>query len=53
MATKKTQKKTKKIKILKPPAGVFCISDNVGDVVEKETKQADEMIKAGYAKQVK
>lgn len=50
---KATKKTTKKVEFTKVPAGRFGLSHNIGDVDEFEIKQADEMIDAGYAKEVK
>lgn len=44
---------TKTIQILKSPSGRFLLSYSVGETVEHESKQADEMILAGYAVEVK
>ncbi len=43
-------KKKVKIEILKPVAGTYKLSANVGDTISIEAKQADEMIDNGYAK---
>ncbi len=43
-------KKKVKITILKPVAGTYKLSANVGDTISIESKQADEMIDKGYAK---
>jgi hypothetical protein len=45
--------KYKKVLIEKSPSGRFFLSYSVGEVVPKmEAKQADELIKAGYALEV-
>ena len=46
----KTVKKTKKVTILKGTAGRFKMGYLEGDTAELEIKQADELIKLGYAK---
>lgn len=51
MATKKkTTSKSIKVEILGPVAGKFLLPYNVGQVVTLESKQAEELINAGYAK---
>jgi len=41
------------IKILKPVAGTFGLSANIGDTITIDHKQGTEMIKGGYADEVK
>ena len=41
--------KTKRIKFTRPPAGAFGLAYFVGDDVELPVKQANELIKLGYA----
>lgn len=57
MAQNKTPKNKKpstlKIKIIKPVAGRFGLSDMLGSVVSKPYNQATEMIDLGYAVKVK
>ena len=43
----------KKIKILKPVAGVYGLSDNIGDIITIDKKSASEMIASGHAEEVK
>ena len=43
---------TIKVRILLPVAGKFLLSHNVGDEIEMETKQANELIEAAYAEKV-
>lgn len=50
---KKRVSKTKKVKIVLPVAGKFQLSYNVGETYEMERKQADELIEALYAEEVK
>ena len=52
MAKKKIVPKYLKIRITRPPAGVFMLPYNVGQVVSHEIKQAQEMIDLGYAEEV-
>ena len=42
-----------KVEILKSVSAKFLLSHNIGQVIELESKLADEMIAAGYAKKVK
>jgi len=42
-----------KIKILKPVAGIYKMSANIGDVISVNENQASEMIKSGHAEEVK
>jgi hypothetical protein len=44
---------SKKIKITKPVAGRFTMSENIGDVIEINEKQAEELVDFGYAEYVK
>lgn len=46
-------KKLKKIKFLLSPTGKFGLGYNEADEVELPTKQANELIKAEYAEEVK
>ena len=50
---KAVQPETKKIKITKPVAGRFTMSENIGDVIEINEKQAEELVDFGYAEYVK
>lgn len=50
---KKTKPTTKKVKILLPVAGKFKLSLNVGKEYVMEVKQANELINAKYAIEVK
>jgi hypothetical protein len=47
------KKNLKKIEILLTPAGMYSLSANVGDKIEIEKKQADEMIASSHAKAIK
>lgn len=47
------KKKTKKIKILLPVGGKFCLSYDVGKEYDVEIKQANILIEAEYAEEVK
>jgi len=51
--TKAAQPETKKIKITKPVAGRFNMTENIGDVIEINEKQAEELVDFGYAEYVK
>lgn len=42
----------KKVKIIQPSSGRFRISASVGDVIELEQKQMEEMVDLGYAEWV-
>lgn len=42
-----------KVQITKPVAGKFLLSYNIGQVVEIESKLADELVNSGYAKKIK
>ncbi|MFD1292638.1 hypothetical protein ACFQ5N_02210 [Lutibacter holmesii] len=53
MATRKPKIKNKKVKILLPVAGKFNLSFDVGKTYTMEVKQANELIKAQYAEEVK
>ena len=50
---KKIKPTTKRIKILIPVANKFQLSYNVGKEYEMESKQANELIEAKYAIEVK
>ena len=50
---KAAQPETKKIKITKPVAGRFNMTENIGDVIEINEKQAEELVDFGYAEYVK
>lgn len=45
-----SQSKKQKIQIQKPCASIYRRSENPGDVIEIDEKQADEMIQSGHAK---
>jgi len=48
-AKKENKQTTLKIRFLLMPAGRFHLTHNIGDVVEMEAKQANEIIEAAYA----
>lgn len=48
-AKKENKQTTLKIRFLLMPAGRFLLTHNIGDVVEMEAKQANELIEAAYA----
>jgi len=50
---KAVEPETKKIKITKPVAGRFNMTENIGDVIEINEKQAEELVDFGYAEYVK
>nr|WP_229029187.1 hypothetical protein [Flavobacterium sp. SLB02] len=44
---------TKKIEFVASPTGKFLLAYNAGETATLDEKQADELIEAGYAKEVK
>lgn len=42
-----------KVEILKSVSAKFLLSHNIGQVVELESKLADELVNGGYAKKIK
>lgn len=42
----------KKIKIVKPIAGIYGLSDNIGDIISLNQKQMETMVESGHAEWV-